>query len=454
VEFQSRICPSCERRIPPRIEECRCGFKYADLPASSPAGDVVPDPRSQQPSLVTAIAAVVLSAGACFWWFQPAPSPETALASTVQVAQPSTSAEPATPQAAPQTTDFARLAPDAANEPAAAPITNTTVAPSAPASLEDVVSDVVPAVATISAGQARGTGFFIKPDTVLTNAHVVGDQSSVQLQVGSGTMSARVVSVSTAVDLAVLQVSNPDPRQRTLRLGSASGVRVGEEVVAVGSALGVFSNTVTRGIVSAFRTIGDVTLIQTDAAINPGNSGGPLVNRAGQVIGINSMGVAKQAAEGVAFAVAIDHAVALLNGQTTSAAQTPLGGLQQQMSGGRSEVDTARDRGEAQYVQAVQTARQAADNLDAYWTRYAPSCVVNAARGGDRAWFAALEANGVTISRSSEWDCGQWLNTVRERADEVRSGIVHAAETARHNGVYPGVIRDIRRRNRLEWSGW
>ena len=67
--------------------------------------------------------------------------------------------------------------------------------------------------------------------------------------------------------------------------------------MAIGSALGVLQNTVTRGIVSGVRQAGSVTLIQTDAAINPGNSGGPLVDRAGNVIGINTMGVAASAGD-------------------------------------------------------------------------------------------------------------------------------------------------------------
>ena len=77
----------------------------------------------------------------------------------------------------------------------------------------------------------------------------------------------------------------------------------------------MLSNTVTRGIVSAIRDVGTVTLIQTDAAINPGNSGGPLVDRNGVVIGINSLAVAAREGQGIGFAVAIDHATPLLNGQ-------------------------------------------------------------------------------------------------------------------------------------------
>jgi S1-C subfamily serine protease len=155
-----------------------------------------------------------------------------------------------------------------------------TVTPPEKPPLEELVSRVVPAVAFVQAGQNRGTGFFIARDKLLTNAHVVGSQSSVRLQLGDAAYQARVVNVSAGSDLAVLQVYNAPPGQAVLSLGSASGVRVGEEVIAVGSALGVLSNTVTRGIISAVRKAGPVTLIQTDAAINPGNSGGPLVNRA------------------------------------------------------------------------------------------------------------------------------------------------------------------------------
>ncbi len=131
--------------------------------------------------------------------------------------------------------------------------------------------------------RSRGTGFFVAPDRVLTNAHVVEGQSSVQLQVGAATYTARV-----AADVAGHRPGHPRGRQRRIRrsrccrLGTATTARVGQEVIAIGSALGVLSNTVTRGIVSAVRQVGAVTLIQTDAAINPGNSGGPLVDRDGR----------------------------------------------------------------------------------------------------------------------------------------------------------------------------
>jgi hypothetical protein len=275
----------------------------------------------------------------------------------------------------------------------------------------------------------------------------------VQLQVGDATYTARVMTVSAGSDLAVLQVYNANPAQQVLRMGSVSTARVGQEVIAVGSALGVLSNTVTRGIVSAVRQVGSVTLIQTDAAINPGNSGGPLIDRSGSVIGINSMGLSRGAGEGLAFAVAIDHAAPLLNGQTSPAAATPLESLKQAM-GAPSEGDQMRDRGAQMYAKVVEWAARNGDQLDGYWNRYATSCVMTAVRVGTRSWFAIYEPKGITLTAGSAYDCGSFLNTVRTSADQIRSELDRAAETARQNGVYPGAMRDLRRQYRMDWSGW
>lgn len=323
----------------------------------------------------------------------------------------------------------------------------------APSSLEDVVSRIIPAVVSIQAGQARGSGFFIRPNHVLTNAHVVEGQTSVQLQVGDARYTARVMTVSQGSDLAVLQVYNANPAQQVLQMGSVSTARVGQEVIAVGSALGVLSNTVTRGIVSAVRQVGSVTLIQTDAAINPGNSGGPLIDRSGVVIGINSMGLSRGAGEGLAFAVAIDHASALLNGQVTAAASTPLDALKQAM-GAPSEGDQMRARGAQTYGKVVEWAARNGDQLDSYWTRYAPSCVTTASRVGARGWFAIYETNGITLSPRSTYDCNSFLDNVRNTAMQVRAEMDRAGETARQAGVYPGVMRDLRRQYRMDWTGW
>jgi trypsin-like peptidase len=221
----------------------------------------------------------------------------------------------------------------------------------------------------------------------------------------------------------------------------------------------VLSNTVTRGIISAVRRAGTITLIQTDAAINPGNSGGPLVNRAGQVVGINSIGVSKQAGEGLAFAVAIDHALPMVVAGpaapiVSNSLQTPITSLQQQMSGTASDSDLTRDRGERAFSDAMLAASRAADSIDDYWNRYASQCVTKAARSGDRPWFAALAPGAVEIRQSLKWDCATWIETVRTHASELRARLHQAAEAARHAGVYPGVERELQRRYKLEWSGW
>jgi hypothetical protein len=257
--------------------------------------------------------------------------------------------------------------------------------------------------------------------------------------------------VNTGYDLAVLSVTGASPNQPTLRLGSVNGTRVGQEVVAIGSALGVLSNTVTRGIISAVRRAGAVTLIQTDAALNPGNSGGPLLDRNGIVVGINTLG--QRAAEGVAFAVASDHASQLLSGQLAAQSATPLDGLNR-LTGAPSDGDRRRQQGEQAYRQVMEWAARNGEQLDTQWTRYAPSCVTRSTRSGDRPWFAVLEPNGVVISATSAYDCEQWLSTMRTNATAIRAGVLKAAEAARQAGVYPGVLRDVRREYRLEWPGW
>jgi hypothetical protein len=283
---------------------------------------------------------------------------------------------------------------------------------------------------------------------------VVGDETSVRLDTGVKNYEARVIRTSPGTDLALLQVYGADPLHPALTLGSARSMRVGQEVVAIGFALGVLSNTVTRGIVSAVRDTGTVTLIQTDAAINPGNSGGPLVNREGVVVGVSSMRVAGAQGEGLAFAVAIDHGIQLLRGTASATAiATPLQGLNRLMSGS-SETSELRDRGEQAYRRTLEQAVQQANQLDNYWSSYAKSCVAEARRTGDRSWFAVFEPDGVRLAASSAYNCSTWLDEVRTHADTIRSALMTAAEVARRQGVYPGVMRDLRRQHRMAWAGW
>ena len=458
-------CPACARRVPTRYEQCRCGFRRPqDDPAALPEATGIHAGGRSSTSVFLILSAAIGLGVIVYIVRTDAPGPIAAQTAGVASARTSTPgnggadvvagtgsngqeavAQGAETLVAPVTGNLAPSRPVSA-------VSDTTAAPLA--SIEDVVSAALPAVASIETGSGRGSGFFVRPDLVVTNNHVVDGQNSVTLGTAGGQYTARVMTTSPAVDLALLQVYDPNPRQATLRLGTAATARPGEEVIAIGYALGALSNTVTRGIVSALRQAGSVTLIQTDAAINPGNSGGPLIGRDGTVIGINSMAISKQVGEGLGFAIAIDHAAALMNGRPTVATQSPLAGLTQAM-GGPSESEAARARGQAQFEQAVQWAARSSDQIDANWQHNSKLCVAStASTAGDRPWFAVYLANGITVARSNAYDCFKWVDDLKSAAGQIKTTLDAAAETARRDGVYPGTIRQIRQKYHMEWSGW
>ena len=356
-------CPTCGRQVPRKIASCRCGFtRPAQAPeppgrsaTQPPAEDASPEPvrSGPNPLLVGIFLGLAVAAGMLLYVKEDAPPQQAAVAAPFEEAASDGADAPEPPASEAELSFPADTSLAAVDLPA--PVAASTLS-----SLEDVVARALPAVASIQAGSGRGTGFFVERDTVITNQHVVGNEMSVQLTVGGKRYQARVTNTSASTDLAVLQVFGPDPTQPTLHLGTAKGIRAGQEVVAIGSALGVLSNTVTRGIVSAVREAGSVTLVQTDAAINPGNSGGPLVDRNGVVIGVNSMKIGGAKGEGLAFAVAIDHASQLLNGQTNTAIATPLQGLNRIMTGSTAS-DDLREQGTAAYATDVERAGRRAD---------------------------------------------------------------------------------------------
>ena len=187
--------------------------------------------------------------------------------------------------------------------------------------LEAVQESVVIVKVTTDEGDVTGSGFIVTPQgRIVTNAHVVENANRVDVRFFGGELvPARVMVTDPARDLAVLQVDRDG--LPTVRLGSTDGVEVGDEVIAIGNALDIIGEpTVTSGIVSGLNRYIEfedgkrlVRLIQTDAAINPGNSGGPLVNAAGEVIGVNTA-IARRLsagiglAEGIGYAISIDHA--------------------------------------------------------------------------------------------------------------------------------------------------
>ena len=162
----------------------------------------------------------------------------------------------------------------------------------------------------------QGTGIVMTQDGyIITNAHVVQDGSSVNVVFEDGTSSrGTIIGMDTTTDLAVVKVEKTG--LVAAEFGDSTQLKVGERVVAIGNAGGL-SSTCSQGIISGLeRDLGtgarSLKLIQVDAAINPGNSGGPLINRFGQVIGINSAKIADVDYEGIGFSIPISEAIPLV----------------------------------------------------------------------------------------------------------------------------------------------
>ena len=176
-------------------------------------------------------------------------------------------------------------------------------------------------------GESTGSGIIIgKTDTellIVTNNHVVDGADHLRvLFIDQETCDAEIKGTNPSNDLAVIAVALSDIKSTTLdqikvaTLGNSDNLKIGEDVIAIGNALG-YGQSVTTGIVSANnREISDETItgtfIQTDAAINPGNSGGALVNINGHVIGINSSKIGGNAVEGMGFAIPISRAIPII----------------------------------------------------------------------------------------------------------------------------------------------
>ncbi|MBQ3114599.1 MAG: trypsin-like peptidase domain-containing protein [Clostridia bacterium] len=198
-------------------------------------------------------------------------------------------------------------------------------------SVVDVVKKAGPSVVGISSiktvmsffGQSEssssGSGFIVKENGyIVTNQHVIDGAKKIRVLLSNGDeYDADVIGQDAKTDLAVIKITaNNLP---VMEIGKSSELEVGELAVAIGNPLGLeFSGSVTTGCISALNRTMTVegrqyNLIQTDAAINPGNSGGPLVNRSGQVVGINSVKISLDGYEGMGFAIPIDEAMPIIN---------------------------------------------------------------------------------------------------------------------------------------------
>lgn len=176
---------------------------------------------------------------------------------------------------------------------------------------------------TESTGEAAGTGFIVSKDGyVITNKHVVDGATKIYVVLDNGNVCKDVSLVGTDPlnDVAYLKINNVDDLT-PVTLGDSKTINIGEQVIAIGNALGQYQNTVTSGIISgtgrsltatdsSYQNAETLTdMIQTDAAINSGNSGGPLVNAAGQVIGINT---AVSSGNNIGFAIPISSVKGML----------------------------------------------------------------------------------------------------------------------------------------------
>ena len=204
-----------------------------------------------------------------------------------------------------------------------------------------VVNEVMPSVVSITStiqssnyygfgtqeSEGAGSGFIIAKTKdslmIATNNHVVSDATTLTVGfVDDTTAKATVVGTDSSADLAVISVKIKDIKDSTASkikvatLGSSDDLKVGEEVVAIGNALG-YGQSVTTGVVSAKNrevslTDGTMNLLQTDAALNPGNSGGVLINMDGQVVGINNAKLEDTSVEGMGYAIPITTAKTIL----------------------------------------------------------------------------------------------------------------------------------------------
>ncbi len=215
---------------------------------------------------------------------------------------------------------------------------NTTTTTQEEATIASVAEKVGPSVVSIvtesrvrsfygtTSQEGAGTGIVVSKDGyIMTNNHVVSNTSTVSVVDSNGELyeDVRVIGRDPLNDIAFLKIDAKDTSFTPAELGNSATLRTGQQVVAIGNALGQYANTVTSGIISgkgrpvtAQSSSGQAEsltdLLQTDASINPGNSGGPLVNMAGQVIGINTAIV--EDANGIGFAIPINATKGILAG--------------------------------------------------------------------------------------------------------------------------------------------
>ncbi len=342
--------------------------------------------------------------------------------------------------------------PAVAAEPPPAP---REAPPPKPADLDEIVGRSLPAVVRVEAGNSRGSGFFVAAQRLITNAHVLGGASYATIRTHDGArLEAFVEARNADYDLALLRVPGLAQEPRILSLGSATQIRPGQELLAIGSPLGVLQNTVTRGIVSGLRRIGPILVLQTDAALNPGNSGGPLLDRNGAVVGINTAMI--KGNPGLNFAVAADHARALLEGRSLAlpdeafrAEGTTLADLKPAQP---SAADRLRALGAGSYEARLARISAGAVRLETSFAGFLAGYYQGSHGGTPGRTYQLLLENGAfpgTWVRGAEGRLADY----RKFAQALRTEFQAAEDEARRADLYPGTRRELRTRYGLD-DGW
>ena len=454
------VCPGCGRAVPNRLNSCRCGFTRA-APEAAPADPPPPEePRSEihgpatpashgQRPIAIVLGAVGLLAFGVWLVVNRPEAPPTASRSVPGESATETAVVPR-PVRVPASR-AANVGGDNSDqrfrrdsEPTPNQRVQNLLAETAPTdrppddglvllSTEELVSRSLPAVVTVEVRGGSGSGFYVSRDTVLTNWHVIRSANAVTLRSSTGqTTAAEVLTSSADLDLAVLRAHVVNHDQVVLPLAEARDVRIGSEVVAIGSPLGL-RNTVTRGIVSGMRSSNGVNLIQTDAAINPGNSGGPLIDRYGRVIGVNTLKLVGQT-EAIGFAVGVQHTRTLLGPEFTAP----------------SVMQRKRDVSLKKYEESVLMLAKRADSVEENWRKFKPECYPGEQQVlADREWFAL--ASGPPPRIKSLARCKSWMQYFYDWAEETKSALGTYEETALAAGVPAAKLREVRERYNMKY---
>jgi len=460
------LCPSCGRRVSLSVERCYCSVGLRDHVTNrrpqrpkSRSGEGLRSPLrvaflgALGAGLGLGVALVALSLTGSALAARTSPSVAAARIDPADAAEPSPPAQ-ASSEAALEPSS--QSVPDP-NPERAAETPASDAAPPPPATaqrerpLEEVVATVLPGVVSIQTDRGRqGSGFFVEPGKIITNHHVVVGSTRVILKLAGGrSFPAVVKSIDPGKDLALLAADVNAGDYSILALRSASELRPGQEVLAVGTALGILENTVTRGIVSAVRMNGALILVQTDAAINDGNSGGPLVDREGRVVGVNTLKIGP--AQSLGFAVAADHAMALLRG----------GGIPpEQITIVASPTPTPTRRPASRLRPSARNREvdEAAWRFDGAMKRLAPKA--RELRSASRSFESRCLGDGL-LSRS--WSgpmmetakgralCSEQYEALGRESENLKRAVNEAEAKAREEGVYAPAVRQIKQKYSVGW---